>query len=118
MLPHPALLSRDGQAGEAKIAPDRQARSPPGLETGVATGVAGNEEGATFGIGQLPLDGLRAFGEAERRLGLAIEPGNRSTGDKPGLAGVLRADAEAVDVEQPRREGRSATLIATDTGPA
>ena len=63
---------------------------------------------------QAPLHRLGAFGEAERDRGLAVEPGDRRTGDQPRLARVFRADAEPRQHRTALRlSRRSLTVIAT-----
>ena len=67
VLPHPALPPATVTPAKPRSRRSAMLRAAPGLEAGVSADVAGDEERAAFGIGQLPLDCLGAFARSRTR---------------------------------------------------
>ncbi len=86
---------------------------------GIAADVAGDQEGAGLGVGQLPLDRLGALREAEAALVL----GSSRAIAEPATSRDLRASSgpmpNRIDVEHAGHARPLARrVIAIDTGPA
>ena len=91
-----AGLAREGQPGNAEVTAKRHGGAALRIEAGAAGAVAGDQEGAGAGSGQAPLHRLGAFGKAEGKRGLVVDPGNGRAGDQPCLALVVGADVGAL----------------------